>query len=70
MGTKTKDGPETLTMMYYSPRHNNIMLLFKRDSSITITVDFVYTRLVFKELELQKYLLKLDYQLIGAFYEN
>jgi hypothetical protein len=70
MGTKTKDGPATLTTIYYSPIKDNILLLFKRDDSILITADLEKTRLVFLKQELQDYLIKLEYQLIGAFYEN
>jgi hypothetical protein len=70
MGRKTKDGAETLTMLYYSPQVDNIILLFKRDNSITITVDFEKTRMCVRDNEAFDYILRKNYHLIGAFYEN
>lgn len=70
MGTKTKDGPETLTMVYYSPLLETIMLLFKRDHSSILTVDLPSTRLAVEPNQAQYIIIKNEYQLIGAFYEN
>jgi len=70
MGRKTRDGAETLTTVYYSPEVDNIILLFKRDDSITITVDFEKSRLHVRDTEVLDYILRKNYYLIGAFYEN
>jgi hypothetical protein len=70
MGTKTKDGPETLTIMYYSPTIESIMLIFKRDHSNILTIDLPTTRLAVEPDQAKYIIIKNDYQLIGAFYEN
>lgn len=70
MGTKTKDGPETLTMLYYSPKKESIILLFQRENAIYITVDFERTRAIIPNNQLQEYIIREQFQLIGAFYEN
>lgn len=70
MGTKTRDGAETLTMLYYSPTVHTIMLIFKRDHSTIITIDLPTIRLAVKPEDAKFIIVKNDYQLIGAFYEN
>lgn len=70
MGTKTKDGPETLTMVYYSPLLETFLLIFKRDDSTILTIDLPLTRLAVEPDQAVYIIIKNQYQLIGAFYEN
>ena len=71
MGRKTKDGPETLTIVYYSPVFENIMLLYKRDyNTIHYTIDLQSTRLNETPEQAEYIIINGEYQLIGAFYEN
>lgn len=61
---------ETLTTVYYSEITDTIILIYNREDDTMITVDFEMTRLALSKHQATYMIVKNDYQLIGAFYEN
>jgi hypothetical protein len=59
-----------LVTIYYSEEQDAIMLLLRKESGIYVQVVFEKSKALFPEHQLQDFILRKKYQLIGAFYEN